>query len=183
MSRLCVAVPRTAFWSSDRGGAERVRKGGGGQMRSAGRWTCRSERSEDRNVHRPKRSSALRSLDERTAALPTERVRPVQWRQREAVIILQGVCSKAEGVAHTAQIMSRLCVAVPRTAFWSSDRGGAERVRKGGGGQMRSAGRWTCRSERSEDRNVHRPKRSSALRSLDERTAALPTERVRPVQQ
>ena len=48
---------------------------------------------------------------------------------------------------------------------------------------MLSVVRWTCRSERSEDRNVHRPERSSALRSLDERTAALPTERVPPVQQ
>ena len=86
-------------------------------MRSVGRWACRSERSEDRNVHRPERSSALRSLDERTAALPTERVRPVQWRQREAVTILQGVCNNAEGVAHTAQTMSRLCETVPGTAF------------------------------------------------------------------
>ena len=57
-------------------------------MRSAGRWTCRSERSEDRNVHRPERSSALRSLDERTAALPTERVPPVQQRLHDVVIIL-----------------------------------------------------------------------------------------------
>ena len=43
-------------------------------MRSVGRLTCRSERSEDRNVYRPKRSSALRSHADRTAALPTERV-------------------------------------------------------------------------------------------------------------
>ena len=57
-------------------------------MRSAGRWTCRSECSEDRNVHRPERSSALRSLDERTAALPTERVPPVQQRLHGVVIIL-----------------------------------------------------------------------------------------------
>ena len=57
-------------------------------MRSVVRWTCRSERSEDRNVHRPERSSALRSLDERTAALPTERVPPVQQRLHDVVIIL-----------------------------------------------------------------------------------------------
>ena len=54
----------------------------------------------------------------------------------------EGSFSKADGAcADTAQITPRLCEAVPGTAFCSSDRGGAERVRKGEGGQMRSVGR------------------------------------------
>ena len=57
-------------------------------MRSVGRWSLRAERSEVRNVYRPKRSSALRSFAERTAALPTERVPPVQQRLHDVVIIL-----------------------------------------------------------------------------------------------
>ena len=91
-------------------------------MRSAGRRTCRSERSEDRNVHRPKRSSALRSLDERTAALPTElRASGVSRLPNHSVS-----CHQSGRRSRHRTKTPRLCEAVPRHRFFERARGRRE---------------------------------------------------------
>ena len=61
----------------------------------------------------------------------------VAGRQREAVIIMQGVGTKADGAADTAQKRLGSAKQCLDTAF-SSDRGGAERVKHSGGGLLRN---------------------------------------------
>ena len=72
-----------------------------------------------------------------------------QGRQREAVIIMQGVGTKADGGADTALIRLGSAQQCLDTAF-SSDRGGAERVKHSGGGLQRNGGGVGRQPERSE---------------------------------
>ena len=105
-----------------------------------------------------------------------QRSRP-SWEQAALAVCvtIQLAGTKADGVADTA--LKRLGSAEQclDTAF-SSDRGGAERVKLSGGWRMRSVGAWMRWSECSEVHRIHPPERSSAMRSDAERTAALPTE-------
>ena len=88
---------------------------------------------------------------------------------------MQGVGTKADGAADTAQKRLGSAEQCLDTAF-SSDRGGAERVKHSGGGLQRNGGGVGRQPERSEVCRPTPPKWSADLRSCAERTAALPTE-------